>query len=331
MTTEKIEDEEYVIMSGNVLFFSLSTHFFLFAEHQSLAAFLSLLLGIIFGALASTVHKTRPTDQVINGFMAFLSIAFITLAVPLQFSGITIAILWFIEALALSLLSSSVKNSELQSLSVAVYGLALLNFFIWNSGMGNSSGFTPITNQAFGVLMIAIIVAYVISHLYKTNGANAETKREGMVAFIIIANILMLYAFTTQIIFYHQDKMQNASSQLSMQYQQYNNQTDYQNYILHSQGVDAEVSAIRNRSHTYVSVLWAIYAAILTAIGFANRVSYLRRIGLFLFVITAIKVFIDVWSLGQLYRIISFIVFGVIALVASFAYAKYKDRLKDVI
>jgi hypothetical protein len=39
----------------------------------------------------------------------------------------------------------------------------------------------------------------------------------------------------------------------------------------------------------------------------------------------------NVWSLGQLYRIISFIVFGLIALIASFAYAKYKDRLKDVI
>ena len=84
------------------------------------------------------------------------------------------------------------------------------------------------------------------------------------------------------------------------------------------------------KSNTSVSIFWAIYAAILTAVGFAKRSSSLRIFGLTLFIITAVKIFIDVWSLGTIYRIISFIGLGVIALVASFVYVKYKDRLKVI-
>ena len=53
--------------------------------------------------------------------------------------------------------------------------------------------------------------------------------------------------------------------------------------------------------------------------------------GLVLFLITAFKVVVDVWSLGELYRIISFIVFGIIALVASFVYVKFRDRIQEIV
>jgi uncharacterized membrane protein len=84
-------------------------------------------------------------------------------------------------------------------------------------------------------------------------------------------------------------------------------------------------------SHTAVSILWAIYAALLTIIGFAKRYATPRRMGLILFLITAFKVVIDVWSLGEIYRIVSFIIFGVIALAASFLYVRYRERLKDIV
>ena len=105
----------------------------------------------------------------------------------------------------------------------------------------------------------------------------------------------------------------------------------YNNYYNQYNGSSALVTAQnanRNKSNTMVSILWALYAAILTAIGFIKRSSVLRIAGLILFIITAVKVLINIWDLGQLYRIISFVGLGVIALIASFAYAKYKDHLK---
>ena len=62
-----------------------------------------------------------------------------------------------------------------------------------------------------------------------------------------------------------------------------------------------------------------------------RRIRVLRLLGLVFFFVTAFRVLIEAWSLGQLYRIISTIAFGVIALGAAFLYAKHKDKLKEII
>lgn len=43
-----------------------------------------------------------------------------------------------------------------------------------------------------------------------------------------------------------------------------------------------------------MSVFWALYAAVLIGIGFAGRISLLRKMGIALFIVTAIKVVFDV-------------------------------------
>ena len=80
-----------------------------------------------------------------------------------------------------------------------------------------------------------------------------------------------------------------------------------------------------------LSVFWALYAVALMVIGIFTRHRFLRLWGMMFFFVTAFKVFIDLWQLGKLYRIVSSITFGVIALIISFIYAKYKDKLKELI
>ena len=87
------------------------------------------------------------------------------------------------------------------------------------------------------------------------------------------------------------------------------------------------VTDLNNQRNTVVSVFWIIYAVILIGIGFSNKVKLLRILGLAFFVIIAVKIFFDVWGLGTQYRVISLVVFGVVALLASFGYAKYKDKI----
>jgi uncharacterized membrane protein len=77
-----------------------------------------------------------------------------------------------------------------------------------------------------------------------------------------------------------------------------------------------------------ISVGWAIQAIALLIVGFRFSLSFVRKLGLCLFAITIVRVFIfDLAKLDTLYRIISFMVLGVILLGASFLYSKYKDKL----
>jgi uncharacterized membrane protein len=77
-----------------------------------------------------------------------------------------------------------------------------------------------------------------------------------------------------------------------------------------------------------ISAVWTIQAIIILIVGFKYGLSFVRKVGIGLFLITIFKVFIfDLSGLDTLYRIMSFLVLGAILLLASFVYSKYKDRL----
>jgi len=82
----------------------------------------------------------------------------------------------------------------------------------------------------------------------------------------------------------------------------------------------------------WVSLGWITLATIILLFGFYFGKKQLRLQGIVLFGITTLKVFLyDTNSLDPLYRTISFIILGIILLLASFIYTKFKDKLKDII
>ncbi len=86
--------------------------------------------------------------------------------------------------------------------------------------------------------------------------------------------------------------------------------------------------------HTYVeglrpggiSILWSLFALALILRGIAKELRILRYLGLALFAIVAWKVFfVDLSRLDQFYRIIAFVLLGILLLCGSFIYLKYQD------
>ncbi|MSR58978.1 MAG: DUF2339 domain-containing protein [Planctomycetaceae bacterium] len=86
--------------------------------------------------------------------------------------------------------------------------------------------------------------------------------------------------------------------------------------------------------HTYVeglrpggiSIVWSLFALGLILRGIAKDARALRYLGLALFAIVAWKLFfVDLRRLDQLYRIIAFILLGILVLSGSFVYLKYRE------
>ena len=76
------------------------------------------------------------------------------------------------------------------------------------------------------------------------------------------------------------------------------------------------------RDFTY-SALWMAYGAMLMVVGFVRRSAFVRWQALILIAVTIGKVFIyDVSELDRGYRIVSFIVLGVLLLAISFVYQR---------
>jgi uncharacterized membrane protein len=76
------------------------------------------------------------------------------------------------------------------------------------------------------------------------------------------------------------------------------------------------------RDFTY-SALWMAYGGMLMIIGFRRGSGFVRWQALVLIALTTIKVFVyDTSQLDRIYRILSFVVLGVLLLAISFAYQR---------
>jgi hypothetical protein len=74
-----------------------------------------------------------------------------------------------------------------------------------------------------------------------------------------------------------------------------------------------------------ISILWTVYALSLTLTGIQHNIRTMRLVGLTLFTIVAGKVFIvDLAQLDQIYRVVAFILLGILVLSGSFVYLKYR-------
>jgi uncharacterized membrane protein len=299
----KANEVDYLVLAATALSFAGITYSLLMPQYKDYVAIGSVLVAFFYGAIALIAYKENPTDRTLNIFLPGLAVAFLTVAVPIEFTGPWIAAWWFVEALVLYIVASASSSRGFQIMGVVVYILGLFNLLWYVQTYITPADYVVFFNGPFVMLIMATATAYVIAFMYYRYGSTApEIRTRGMTVFVVMANILTLYALTSQVSMYY--NLQISALQLAAPVGQMN---------------------------TSISILWTLYAALLIVIGFAKRYMPARRMGLILFIITAFKVVVDVWSLGEIYRIVSFISFGVIALAASFLYAKYKDRLKDII
>lgn len=78
----------------------------------------------------------------------------------------------------------------------------------------------------------------------------------------------------------------------------------------------------------FISGLWACFAAALMVIGFIYNKYGVRKTAIALFLLTLIKVFLfDMGDMSTPWRILSFMVLGIIMVTVSFYYHKFKDKL----
>lgn len=81
-----------------------------------------------------------------------------------------------------------------------------------------------------------------------------------------------------------------------------------------------------------VSLLWGIYGIYLLILGMKLRLEYFRQQSIAVLAVTTFKVFIiDTAGLDTLSRTLSFLVLGLVLIVASYIYTNYREELEEVV
>jgi uncharacterized membrane protein len=80
------------------------------------------------------------------------------------------------------------------------------------------------------------------------------------------------------------------------------------------------------------SIILAGYGFLFISFGFARRAALPRILGLILFAIVVLKLYVyDIWLLDRIYRMIAFIALGAILVAGSYLYSRFRDKLGTLI
>ncbi len=268
--------------------------------NKTYMAWFALALAAVYIFLSRQVHARALTPRA-SEILYFLHLAvalgFITIAIPIRLDAHWITIGWFIEAGVLLWVANRLKSDFLNAfaLGALILGVARLllidNFYT--------------TQIIFNLRMATYAVAVAVLGAVAWYAAKREDDSARTVAAIALValNALALIALSREVADYYSRQMAAVLPSRAPVFFDYHR-------------IEIE------RDFTY-SALWMAYGAMLMIVGFLRRTAFVRWQALLLIAATIVKVFVyDVSQLDKGYRIVSFIVLGVLLLAISFVYQR---------
>jgi len=153
--------------------------------------------------------------------------------------------------------------------------------------------FAIFANLNFGIVMLFVVSLFAAAWLLKRDVQQQQYARPLAVAFALAAVFVLWVLLTEQIYLYWYCRNRFAQ----------------------------KVPNWRFLAHMYISVMWALYAAMLMAVGFWRKLKLLRYIAIGLFALLLCKVFIlDTSTVDSVYRIAAFLATGVTLVAVSYLY-----------
>jgi uncharacterized membrane protein len=228
-----------------------------------------------------------------------LAVGFITIAIPIRLDGHWITLVWFVEAAVLLWVADRIHSDFLNAFAVVALALGVVRLLV----IDNFDTSTLIFNSRMLTHAVAIGVLALVAWF----GAKRkdEPGRQAALIALVCLNVLALVALSREVADYY-GRQQAALPQQPYQY-----------------GASSPWRRLHIEEAFSYSALWMAYGTMLMIVGFWRRSAFVRWQALFLIAATIVKVFVyDTSELDRGYRIVSFIVLGVLLLAISFVYQK---------
>jgi uncharacterized membrane protein len=233
-----------------------------------------------------------------------LAIGFITVAIPIRLDAHWITMGWFVEVAVLLWVADRIHSELLNIFAIGALLLGVGRLLL----IDNFYVTRPIFNARMTTYAVAIAVLGAVAWYGSRRKDEAARAVAGIA--VVALNLLALIALSREVADYYSRKMTGILPQRQWDPAAW---TDWHHLKI-------------ARDFTY-SALWMAYGAMLMVVGFWRRSAFVRWQALVLIAFTIGKVFLyDVSELDRGFRIVSFIVLGVLLLAISFMYQR--DWLK---
>ncbi|MFT9494569.1 DUF2339 domain-containing protein [Anaerosolibacter sp.] len=282
-----------ILIALNGFFFFLWGQFLLQETFlKDYLGFYAIAVACIYIFLGRTAYQVFDEDKNQLYTLFATALVLITIAMPLQLEGDYLTYAWFTEALCLVFIGFKLDSVKLRLSGIGIYILSLLTLGeIMEWGIEDK---LFLLNRQTAIMVFTLCITGGIVYVYiKFSEVFKPIDR-------IISNIFKGVGLAEIFLF------------LTIQNSHFFSQRDYDLFLSPEQ--------------LSLSGLWMAYAIILFIFGIRKGNRYFRYSSLGLIGIIILKAFfVDLAELQTLYKIILFIILGLILLGISYVYQKKKD------
>jgi uncharacterized membrane protein len=300
-----LHKSDLVATAASGVFYYGASYELLDGEYKAYLGLFTAAVAASYLALAYFLYSDSPEgerDLTAPLLAAGLALAFLALAVPVQLSGYRITLGWAVQAAALAWIAYKLRDwriligSALLSL-LAVGRLTGDDARLYWPPLPDGESYTLLLNPRF-ISFLVVCGSLFLTAWWTSKMESVPRKLAGIP--YILSHVLLIWGIHLELFAY----------------------VDSRTDITSPTSIKTLVS----------SLILAGYGFQFIASGFARRAVLPRILGLILFGIVIVKLYIyDIWLLGVSYRMIAFIVLGGMLLGGSYLYSRYRDKLSTLI
>ncbi len=265
----------------------------------------SVAYGMLYFAMAVYLRRRNPQSLDAFVMLVAMSVLFFVITVPLYFSRHWITVCWAVQAAVLLWAAVRIVDERLFFGGIVLLFIAfckfafhdLINLFQFDpSLMAFTKGFAPAFAERWLTSLTVLSATFAGAAVLRENAVKQQLAgaRDARNLFLVIFGILAFAVLNIEVAGYFYDYARPAR-------------------------------------FAAISVLWALFATALMILGFVRNATILRRCSLVLFAVILLKVFIwDMAHVSTPYRIVSFLVVGVLLIGASYLYHRFKIRINPM-
>lgn len=262
----------------------------------------SVAYGVLYLAMGLYLRKKNPVSVDAYVMLLAMALLFFIITVPLYFSAHWITVAWGVQAAVLVWAALRIGDARLYFGGVALLFVVLARFVFHDahrlfdldmSRVVFESGYFKFLAQRYATSITVLTSTFAVADLLRR--ASADERFPGIVD---VRNLIytIFGALTFAVL----------NVEVAAWFFEF--------------AISARFAAI--------SVLWAVCAIVLMILGFWKHLVVLRRCSMVLFAVTLLKVFL--WDMARVstpYRIVSFLVVGLLLIGASYLYHRFRTTV----
>jgi uncharacterized membrane protein len=209
---------------------------------------------------------------------------------------------WSLHASMAHWFGSRRTSKALRYGALALLALVVFKLLLWDVTFYDAPWRIPLLNLTFASFVVAVVAYWFVHRNYRRSPGVFDEELRIAPVLTVVGNGLAVVALSAEAVGYFASQARSLAANESLR--------------------DLELA-----QQLALSLVWALYGALLLVFGYVRSSRLLRVLGLVLLSLTTLKVFVfDLSSLDRAYRIVSFIVLGAILLAVSYLYQKRQRR-----